>query len=42
MSNRGNGERCSKFLGNVVDRVGSDALEEVNHNVIVLLLVIIK
>ena len=30
-SNRGDGERCLKFLGNSVDSVGSNALKEVHH-----------
>ena len=37
MSNRGDGERCSKFLGKSVDTVGSDTLEKVNQNFLVLL-----
>ena len=41
MSNRGDGERCSKFLGNSDDSVGSDTLEEFNQNFLVLLVVII-
>ena len=41
-SNRGDGERCSKFLGSTVESVGSDTLEEVIPNFLVLLVVINK
>ena len=40
-SYRGDGEHCSKFLGNSVDSVGSDTLDEVNQNSLFVLLVII-